>query len=213
MKKLVFPLFILFLLAPVSALGVDGEDQANNYVAAKFGLFTPTGDLEENEFDSGFNGEVTYGRYLHPNVAVELGIGYFQTEANFSGRVPILGSYTETDEVTVIPLTGTVKGAWEVGIAEFYAGGGLGVYSADIEANANTSNLGPLSISGDDTVFGFHLLGGVNFDLTDKIFLGIEGKHIWTDEAQVDGAIAGVPVTIKTDLDGFMVTGNIGFRF
>jgi outer membrane protein W len=212
-KKLMLPLLILFVVVPGSALGVDGEDRANNYFAAKAGLYTPTDDLEEDEFDSGFNGEVAFGHYFHPNVAFELGLGYFKTEANLSGRLPLAGSYTEDDEVTVIPLTATVKGAWSAGIAEFYGGGGVGLYTAEVEIYAVSQNLPPLSIRDEDTVFGVHLLAGVNFDITEKIFLGIEGKQIWTQQAAFEGVFLKVPVTTETNLDGFMVTGNIGFRF
>ncbi|MFQ5580259.1 MAG: hypothetical protein ACE5FZ_06575 [Nitrospiria bacterium] len=60
-----------------------------------------------------------------------------------------------------------------------------------------------------DTVFGGHLVLGANIDIDEGLFPGVEGKYIFTDDAEFDE-----PVLIgQFDLNGVSVTGNLGFRF
>ena len=84
MNRPVLP--VLALLATLSLLIANPADAAPpppNYVEAKLGGYFPmAGDVDS--FDSGFNGEVTFGRYLAPGFAVEGGLGYFETK----GRSP-----------------------------------------------------------------------------------------------------------------------------
>jgi opacity protein-like surface antigen len=57
-----------------------------------------------------------------------------------------------------------------------------------------------------DTVLGFQLGIGANFDITPVMFLGAEGKYFW---AKPDfGTPAG-----EADIDGFQLTANLGYRF
>jgi opacity protein-like surface antigen len=183
-----------------------------SYVTIKAGIYSPDGDLGD-DFDTDFNGEVTYGRYLNPNFALEGGIGYFQTEGSDSDVSALLGSYDVDGEVTVIPITLTAKGIYPGETFELYGGAGIGVYFADFEIDYTTTLQGNLTFEDDDTVFGVHILAGVNVDLTDEIFIGVEGKYIWTEEAKLSDTDAGFVYEGDGDLNGYMVTANIGFRF
>ncbi len=49
--------------------------------------------------------------------------------------------------------------------------------------------------------------------MTDNIFLGLEGTYIFTDEVELESVIFGVPLAVQADINGFVVTGNIGYRF
>ncbi len=53
-------------------------------------------------------------------------------------------------------------------------------------------------------VVGLHAGGGVNLDLTNNVFIGAEGRYLWAKPS-----FGGQDVK----LDGFTVTGNLGFRF
>jgi opacity protein-like surface antigen len=183
-----------------------------NYVTFKGGIYSPESDDLE-DFDTGFNVEIAFGHYFHRNLALELGVGYFETEATFSGFDPILfGSWREEDEITAIPLTLTAKGVLPLRNVDIFAAAGIGLYFVHGEADISTSAFGSFSFDDDDTVFGFHLGLGGNFNITENIFLGIEGKYLWA-EAEFEESVFGVPIELDADLEGFTVTGNIGFRF
>lgn len=206
----------VFLL-PFSAMA-QWRGTPENYVTFKAGVYTPTGDLEDDDFDPGFNGEVVFGHYFGPYFALEGGIGYFQTE----GSQPVIAIVTVFDPligfydafvlddldltVSVVPLTVTAKGVIPAKPAEFYIGAGAGIYFVKVDGDLRF--LGDTD-SDDDAVWGAHLLAGVNFDLNDLMFFGLEGKYIITDEA--DATL--FSEKFGGDLNGFMVTGNLGFRF
>ena len=182
-----------------------------NYVTLKGGIYSPESDDLE-DFDTGFNVEIAFGHYFHKNFALELGIAYFETEASFSGFNPILGNWSEKDEITAIPVTLTAKGIYPTEHVELFAGAGIGAYFVNGESDISTSAFGSFSFDDNDTVFGFHLSLGGNFNITENIFLGIEGKYLWA-EAEFEESVFGVPIELDADLEGFIVTGNIGFRF
>ncbi len=93
---------IVFFLATMIALGVQGQDSSGDYEPQHF-LVLGTGwgwaqsDLADNsnsddrgnEARSGYNGELLYGYYPHQNfgVDVRVGVGYFTAEfdTNFRG--------------------------------------------------------------------------------------------------------------------------------
>jgi len=200
---------LLILFFPFAAMG--GAVENPNYFTLKAGIYSPQSDDLE-DFDTGFNGEISYGRYFHPNFALELGIGYFETEGTSSGFYPILGGWREKDEITAIPLTLTAKGIYPTQYVDLFGGVGIGLYFASGEADLSTTALGPLSFDDDDTVFGFHLGLGANFNITERLFVGVEGKYLWA-EAEFEDTVFGIPVELDADLEGFTVTGNVGFRF
>ena len=181
-----------------------------NYVTLKGGIYSPQSDDLE-DFDTGFNGEISYGRYFHRNFALELGVGYFETEATFSGFDPILGIVEEEDQITAIPLTLTAKGTYPTKYVEPYALAGIGLYLVSAESDLSIG-IFEFSFDDDDTVFGFHLGLGANFNITERLFVGVEGKYLWA-EAEFKDSILGIPVELDADLEGFTVTGNVGFRF
>ncbi len=183
---------LLVLALPFAAYG---QDMAN-YIVVKPGVYIPSGDLDDADFDTGFNIEGVLGHYYHPNFAAELGVGYFETESDVAG---------DEGDVWVIPVTISGKGVYPLYGGEIYAGAGVGIYFASIEAKV--AGLG--TDDDDDIVFGAHVMVGGNVDVAEDIFLGIEGKYIFTDETDV--TLLGMPV--ESDLNGFTVTGNLGIRF
>jgi len=53
-------------------------------------------------------------------------------------------------------------------------------------------------------VVGLHAGAGVNFNITQIVFLGVEGRYLWAKPSFSGDDIK---------LDGFTVTGDLGFRF
>ncbi len=182
--------------------------QKPNYITFKGGIYSP----QSGDFDTGLNGEISFGRYLDPNFALELAVGYLETEDSMSGVNPTLGNFDRKDEVTAFPLTLAGKGIFPIQSGELFGAGGVGVYFIEGETDISTSALGPFTFKGDEAVFGFHLGLGGNLNIAENVFLGIEIKYLWA-EAEFDGSISGVPIELDADLGGFTATANLGLRF
>ena len=182
----------LILLLPFFATGQERRD----YIIAKGGVYSPTGGLDDLNFGAGFNGEVAWGHYFSPNLALEAGAGYF-----------------ESDDVNVVPLIATGKAIYPTGNWELFAEVGAGAYFAKFKGTFNYPALGNIEINDDDVVFGLNLGFGVNYNITEEFFLGIEGKYLLTTDAEFGGSATGGSVKLETDLDGYIVTGVFGFRF
>ena len=195
-KSIAAAIFLLMIgIGP--ALGADFE----NYVVGKLGAYSPNShDL--SDFSSDFNSEVAFGHYLNPNVALELGVGYFQTDGNIS--IHASDTFFGKEKIEVTPLTFSLKLIQPLspGI-ELYGIGGVDAYFVhdSIDASSSTSFL---HLNDDDTAFGAHLGGGIQFNLNRNVFLGGEFKYLWT-KVHLYGD--------DVNLDGYRFTGNIGFRF
>jgi hypothetical protein len=203
MKRITLCAFVLcFTLTFMDSLPAFGQDRPN-YVAFKAGSYTPTGDLDD--LDSGFAGEVVFGHYYSPTLALEGGIGHFDTDGSFTEFIPFFGLVDAKIDVSVTTISLSVKGLHPIEIGELYLGVGLGIGLVDVDVDVSTG-LGPVSDSDDDTSFGFQILAGASFNITEKCFLGVEGKYYVTvDEPEIFG--------IEADADGFIITGVLGFRF
>jgi opacity protein-like surface antigen len=169
---------VLLCLAPAAALA----QVPPNAVTLKAGAYFPQAN-DVDDFDTGFNMELSYSRYFHPNFALELGVGYFKSE--------------DGAELTSYPFTLNLKGIYPFMGAELYGLAGVGAYYVKAESGPFDEN---------DTVLGFQLGIGANFDLTPVIFVGAEGKYFW---AKPD--FGGPEGEVK--IDGILATINLGYRF
>jgi opacity protein-like surface antigen len=170
---------VLLGIAPLTASAAIPE----NAVAIKLGGYFPQAN-DVDDFDTGFNMEISFTRYFHPNFALELGVGYFKSENDFNV------------ELTSYPITLNLKAVYPVGGVELYALGGLGAYYVKVE-NGFDEN---------DTVLGLQLGVGANFDITPVVYIGAEAKYFW---AKPD--FGGPNGELK--IDGIQATANLGYRF
>jgi len=183
----------LVFLWPISAIGQERRD----YIIAKGGTYSPTGGLDDLDFGTGFNGEAAWGHYFLPNfVALEAGAGFF-----------------ESDNVRVVPFVVTAKVIYPTGKWELFSEFGVGAYFAKFKGTFSYAYLGNISVDDDDVVFGLNLGFGVNYNITQEFFLGIEGKYLLTSDAEFEGSAAGGSVKLEPDLNGYTVTAVLGFRF
>ena len=188
---IVVTMTLVFLL-PISARGQERRD----YIIVKGGVYSPTGGLDDINFGSGFNGEVAWGHYFSPNFALEAGAGYF-----------------ESDDVKVVPLMATGKAIYPTGNWELFAEVGVGAYFVKFDGRLNNPVAGVIVFDDDDAVFGLSLGFGVNYNITEEFFLGIEGKYLLTSDAEFGGSATSGPASLETELDGYIVTAVFGFRF
>ncbi len=218
MKRIVKSgVMLLFGLLAFSGLQVNtaraDAGGHKNYGRVGLGFNQFSDDLDDAGYDEGIAANVTYGRYLGKYIAIEGTLGSFYTDQDFSGNTGVAGSYTREDEILVNALLVTLKGEIPIGPVTLYSGAGMGVYYADFHAEIDTRNLGGFDVDDDDTVFGVHLVAGVNYDITERLFIGAEGLYRWTGDLDINRIPATVPVQLEGDLDGLAVTLSVGYRF
>jgi hypothetical protein len=162
--------------APREIIGVGRE-----YTTLSLGAFEPDGDL--NSFDTGFWGDLAFGRKFLVFLSVEGSVGYYET----SGAT---GS-----EVYGVPLVLDARAGLPILIFEGYLGAGLG--GAWVHSKAS-------GLSSEDDFVGMWEgfvgleagLGGFN--------LGLEYKYAQTDKADGPGGSS-----FNVEGSVFSLTGTI----
>jgi hypothetical protein len=186
----------LILSASVSLLCFPLRSFSGDYYAyIQPGAYIPQHKhvfLIDDKFDTGPNIEVVFGKYVNSNIAGELGIGYFQTKGElYSPRTQL--------KEQVWDIFYTLKGLLPMGPVELYGGGGFGLYVtkssiySDYEVNSN---------------LGLHVLAGGRYNINEKLFVGLEGKYLWSSASFSNGSVID-----DAQLDGVYVSGNVGVRF
>lgn len=208
----------LFLFAALAGPLLNADVRADsgdyrNYAQVDLGLNQFSADLDDAGYDTGVASRATYGRYLSQYLAVEASLGFFTAQRDFSGSTGAAGSYKREDTLVVSSLLATLKGEIPVGPVSVYAGVGAGVYHASLNAEIDTANLGDYDVDEDDTVFGTHVVAGGRYDITPRLFAGVEGLYRWTGDLDIDKTTGTVPVRIKDNLEGFTATLTAGYRF
>ena len=199
------------------------------YMAVKPGIYSPqksgfksfdigsgiyslqTSDIKS--FDTGFNGEIAFGCRPNPNFAAEMGVGYFHTGV----KGPLLPYDVKVKaDINVMPITFTFNGILPYKQWEFFALGGIGGYwvFGDLKASGTVDGLsGTVNLNDSTMIFGGHLGLGFHYNITPTVFVGAEGKYLWTSKAKLQDEVYGVPVEAKFKMDGILATAVIGFRF
>jgi outer membrane protein W len=211
MKKIkpwVMGLMGLCLLLGLS-LPAKAEGGKANYGVLKGGIYSPQ-NSNLDQFGVGFNGELAFGHYFNKNFALELGSGYFQTNRSSSSNY---GDATFT--FNVVPVILTLKGIipLDKGI-ELYGLGGGGAYFLWSSTSASINNQYYYSSKVDNTTLAGGFLGlGIDFKITPTVFLGLEGKYLWTSNVTVKNYNDTYSYTSDVNLNGIQATVNVGFLF
>jgi outer membrane protein W len=202
MKKLAG--LIVGVLVLCVGLSLPFPALAQNYLVLKGGIYSPQNE-KLYDFDSGFNGELAFGRYLNKNLAFEVASGYFKTRATKSADVV---SAEATLDFNLVPLTGALRAIIPMGAFELYGLGGGGAYFLWTDSSVSTNNRSASSSDKyNQTLAGGFLGAGATIKVSPTVFLGLEGKYLWTTNLTLDN--------LETDinLNGIQATLNLGFLF
>jgi opacity protein-like surface antigen len=196
--------FVLSLVLAVVLIGIAPSvslaEESSDYVALKYGIYSPSVkyDLENINIDTktGFDGEIAFGHYFLPVLAIELGGGYFESKGSPAAQPG------ET-KLKVVPILLTAKALLPLGLIEPYGEFGIGYYITKFEVSG-FSGLSSKVRSDRKGVVGLHAGAGVNVNITPIVFLGAEGRYLWAKPS-----FGGQDIK----LDGFTVTADLGLRF
>jgi outer membrane protein W len=193
--------FVLGLSFPAQA-----DSKNPSYLVLKGGIYSPQND-KLDKFDTGFNGELAFGHYFNRNLAVEIASGFFETRATKNARFGI-SSAQATLDINVVPLTVALKGIIPLDIWELYGIGGGGAYFLWTDSKVSTDSQSSSSSDKYNQTLGGGFLGvGASVKVSPTVFLGLEGKYLWTSALTVKN------IDTDTNLNGFIATFNLGFLF
>lgn len=184
----------VLLLAIAAAAAV--EEKPSNYFVLRFGRFMPTGDVKDAGYEPAQNGELLYGRFLNPYVALEGGFAIMHSEGAESEPYSVI--YDDRD-ITIQGWMLNVRLIYPAGKAELYAGVGAGTWRV-------SNQIWTRGMGGDyevnDRVAGYHFLAGANYGFTPYWYLGLEAKQMkFLDFMGVD------------DIESQTMSLSIGLRF
>jgi hypothetical protein len=198
--KVLYAVLAILVMMPAT-LWAQGKEtpltfQKPQYAVLKLGEYIPqSGDLSNQNTGNGFAGQVAFGYYPIPYVAVEAGFGYFETK----------GSVSNVDrKFSAWPLEVSGRLALPIAFLEPYLLAGVGAYFT----RAEVGNLGRDAIQ-----FGYFGGGGLNFNLGKSYFIGAEAKYLVVKIPIYYVSPYGTTSASSIDLDGVTVTGNIGYRW
>ena len=139
---------------------------------------------------------------------MEFASGYFKTKATDTTRFGI-SSAEATLDINVVPLTVALKGIIPVGGGfELYGIGGGGAYFLWTDSKVSGDNINASSSDKYNQTLGGGFLGlGVSVKVSPTVFIGLEGKYLWTSTLTVNN------IDTDINLNGILATFNIGFLF
>lgn len=203
---------VVSVFAAGTVMAAEGGDKMN-YGQLKAGLIQPSGDQDDAGFDTGGDFSVAYGRHLNKFLVLEGAIDLFGSGQDSSGYNSNAGYYDQDTTLTGAALLVTLKGEVSSGPVDFFAGAGVGLYSVLLDSEIDSSRFGDVDAEDSDGVFGAHVVAGLNYNINDRFFVGMEGRYRWTDDVELSDTVASIPVEYYGDLSGFVVTFNGGIRF
>jgi opacity protein-like surface antigen len=211
---------LLLVVGSAAALApqATGEERPANYLALKAGIYSPSEsftlaniDVEttfDGDTETGFDGEIAFGHYVLPTLALELGVGYFKGKGSLeTADVTVAAPKVDFD---VIPFIFSAKALSPAGSVDPYGEAGIGAYFTQFNVSDN------LNTFDGTTTFGLHVGAGLNVNITQSVFIGVEGRYVWASPSFGDQKIKLNDTEYSLDgfeLNGFTTTLVLGFGF
>ena len=209
---------IVFLVAMLALIGLAsqafGAERLGTYLELKGGIYSPSAtfnlrnlDIEttfEADTKTGVDGEIAIGHYFLPTLGLELGVGYFKGTGSFA-TTP-----SHPMDFNVIPVILSVKALIPIGVVDPYGEVGVGAYFTTFNV---THNLNTFSGT---TTFGLHAGAGINVNITQRAFIGVEGRYVSANPSFGDQKIKLNDTEYALNgfkLNGFTTTLGLGFSF
>jgi len=164
------------------SLTAEGESLYANRFTVKGGYYTSS----EDALDDGYILNVSWMNFRSRFFAMELELGYLDTDGNQGG--------VDT-EVWSMPIMLNGRFNAPIWVLDVYGGLGVGAFYYDAKAS------GALSASDTGFLWGGNVFAGATVNLGDAIALGLEGKYYVTDEIS----------DIDSGLDAFALMLTLGF--
>ena len=198
--KVLYVVLAILVMMP-AALWAQGTEtpvtfKKPSYGVLKLGAYLPeSSDLSDQDAKTGFAGQVAFGYYPIPYIAVEAGFGYFETR----------GTVSNVDwKFNAWPLEMSGRLALPISFLEPYLLAGVGGYFTRSEIG----NLGKDSVE-----FGYFGGGGLNFNLGKSYFIGAEARYLVLKIPALYVNPLGTVSETSINVDGVTVMGQFGFRF
>lgn len=221
----------LILGLSIGIVSNQASARSGFYLAGTAGLTFPedlkaTGDLDGLLGDVDVDGELDRGYaffgalgYSFDFVRIEIEGGYRHNDAdsistfgqtvNVDGDVEILSGMVNA--YAELPLTGFSLPPVVQGFRP-YVGGGIGVARASI----NDLSAEGLGIEDEDaTIFGYQVMAGVGYDVTDYLTVTAGYRYFGTPdyETTFEEEVLGIPLEAELDVDGASIhSAEIGLR-
>ena len=199
---------VLILFLPLYVAGQEYQ----SFIALKIGTYNPTGDLDDSGFDSGTGGEFVWGIYYFENFSTEFGVGYFASDLSISSIVSGFGQVEQKADVAALPFFLSLKGHIPFVVGEIYGGAGIDFIIAGVDFTIKTP-LGTASFTDANYIFGGHIMVGLNFNITERLFIGVEGKYLVTTDASFSDTNRGLIWTADINFTGYSLFGQVGYRW
>jgi len=191
---------------PLGKWGIGGR--ISYYAPDEFRAEGDTWDPDEGVL---LEGNISY--FVNNWFSLELGAGYTRSDVDLKdGKTGLSIDFGELEQIPIL-LTGRLHYWFSNSKITLYAGGGVGYYINDFELSGSVSAEFPVSTLDADDSFGFHVNGGMESFLTDKVALDLDLKYVWNeaDFTQTDPGEA--PESAEIDLDAFVVGVSIKYFF
>ena len=203
------------ILVIIFLLPIDVFAEPPFYLTYKPGMYSP----QSGALDIGLSTEVAFGYRFNQNIAAEFGLGYFNTEKEVTA-VGATYVVRENFDIDVVPMTLTLKAILPYKRWELFglAGGGVYIVSGPYDYYYYDYYYYDYEYDDYDAVLGGYLGGGIHYNITPNnirpsIFVGVEGKYLWTDKAKLRDEAYGIPLEARFKMDGIIATAVFGIRF
>ena len=169
----------------------------------------PTGSVT---VDDAIVPELDFTYFFTNNIAAELILATSPHDIDGAGALSALGEIADT---MALPPTLTLQYHLAPGAKiRPYVGAGINwtvFYSEDSSTSLNAALGGATDVSLDDS-FGWAVQAGVDFDLTDRVFLNLDVKYVDIDTtATLD--TGGVLNAVDVEIDPIIFGVGLGMRF